>query len=377
MRGLPVALALATAVTLAGCGKKNQYVAPPPPTVGVAKPLARKVTPELVATGTVQAADSVDLVARVQGFVQSIGYTDGQPVKRGQVLFTIEPAPYQAKLQQAQSALVSAEAQLVQAQAEYKRQSELGARNVASQANVDQARAAMETARANVTSSQAGVALAGINLGYTRVTAPFDGVATAHLVSVGDLVGASGPTKLATVVRMRPIWVTFSLSEAEVQRIRADLTKAGQKLTDLSSIEVDVGLMTEQGTPHRGHLDYVSPTVDTATGTLGLRAVFNNANLPLLPGYFVRIRIPEHGFARQALLVPQAAVTTGQGGETVLVVGKDNIVEQRVVGTGEAEGSLRVIRTGLAAGDRVIVEGLGRVEPGERVAPRDVAMPGG
>jgi RND family efflux transporter MFP subunit len=202
-------------------------------------------------------------------------------------------------------------------------------------------------------------------------------VATAHLVSVGDLVGASGPTKLASVVRMDPIRVSFSLAETDVQRIRDDMDKAGLKLTDLAKVEVDVGLTTEQGTPHRGHLDYVSPTVDTATGTLALRAVFDNAARTLLPGYFVRVRIPETAFAAQALLVPQTAIGSGQGGETVLAVGKDNIVEQRIVQTGEAEGALRVIRKGLAPDDRVIVEGAARVEPGERVAPRDVAMPGG
>jgi RND family efflux transporter MFP subunit len=161
-----------------------------------------------------------------------------------------------------------------------------------------------------------------------------------------------------------------------VQRIRADMEKAGLKLTDLARVEVDVGLTTEQGTPHRGHLDYVAPTVDTATGTLALRAVFDNADRALLPGYFVRIRIPETAFATEALLVPQTAIASGQGGETILAVGKDNVVEQRVVQTGEAEGTLRVIRKGLAQDDRVVVEGAARVEPGERVAPRDVKMPG-
>jgi RND family efflux transporter MFP subunit len=370
-------LPLAASLALAGCGKKNEYVPPPPAEVGVAKPLSRMVVPQLDSTGTTEAYDAVDLMARVQGFVQSIDYTDGQAVKQGQVLFTIEPAPFQAQLLQAQASLDSAQAQLVQTQAEFDRQSQLGNKDFSSRSSVDQARAARDTARASVTSAQAGVALAGINLGYTRVAAPFDGVATAHLVSVGDLVGASGPTKLASVVRMDPIRVSFSLAETDVQRIRTDMEKAGLKLTDLARVEVDVGLTTEQGTPHRGHLDYVSPTVDTATGTLALRAVFDNADRALLPGYFVRIRIPETAFASEALLVPQAAIASGQGGETVLAVGKDNIVEQRVVQAGETEGALRVIRKGLAPDDRVIIEGAARVEPGERVAARDVPMPGG
>lgn len=376
-RKLPLAVALAAVMAISGCGKRNRFVPPPPPKVGVAAPVSRVVVPTISATGTVEAADSVDLVARVSGFVQSIDYADGSPVKKGQTLFVIEPAPYQAKLQQAQASLNSAEAQAAQAEAEFKRQSSLASSNVASRSSLDQARASMETAKANVTNAQAGVALAGINLGYTQVTAPFAGIATAHVVSVGDLVGASGPTKLASIVSLDPIWVSFSLSEPLVQRIRADLTKAGMQGTDLASVEVDVGLASEKGTPHKGHLDYASPTVDTSTGTLSLRATFDNPERVLLPGYFVRISIPEKHFAGPALLVAQRAITTGQGGETVLVVGKDDVVEQRVVETGESLGALRVIRSGLAAGDRVIVDGAGRVEPGERVAPHDAAMPGG
>lgn len=367
---------LCAAALLAGCGKKNEYAPPPPASVGVAKPVARQVVPQLETTGSMVAYDTVDLVARVQGFVQSIDYSDGQTVKQGQVLFVIEPAPYQAKLQQAQASLQSAEAQLVQAESEYQRQSNLGSKDFSSRSTVDQARATRDTDRANVTNAQAGVALAGIDLGYTRVAAPFAGVATKHLVSVGDLVGATGPTKLATVVRLDPIRVSFSLPESQVQRIRDDMNKAGLKLTDLDKVEVDVGLTTETGTPHRGHLDYVSPSVDTSTGTLELRAVLDNPTASLLPGYFVRVRIPENAFAAEALLVAQTSLAVGQGGSTVLVVDKDNVVEQRVVRTGDTQGALQVIESGLRPDDRVIVEGAARVEPGERVAPHDVAMPG-
>ncbi len=375
-RATGLASVLAVAL-LAGCGKKNTYVPPPPADVGVAHPIERTVVPRLETTGTTQAVESVDLMARVQGFVQSIDYTDGQRVKKGQELFLIEPAPYQAKLQQAQADLASAEAQLVRTEAEYQRQSQLGTKDFSSRAAVEQARAARDSARAGVTSAQAGVALAGINLGYTKVTAPFDGVMTAHLVSVGDLVGAAGPTKLASLVRTDPVWVTFSLAESELQRIRAELAKSGVRIDDLSKVEVDAGLMTETGAPHQGHLDYVSPVVDTATGTITMRAVFDNADRVLLPGYFVRVSIPEKFFAAKAMLVPQTALAIGQGGETLLVVDKDNVAQQRRVNTGQTEGSLQVITEGLSEGDRVIVDGAARVEPGEHVAPRDVAMPGG
>ncbi|MDE2580053.1 MAG: efflux RND transporter periplasmic adaptor subunit [Rhodospirillales bacterium] len=364
-------------VLLTGCRKHNSYAPPPPPKVGVAHPLEREVVPRLDATGTVTAYNDVDLEARVQGFVQSIDYKDGQQVTAGTRLFTIEPAPYTAKLQQAHASLEAAEAQYAQADAEYRRQSSLGRSDFASRSAVDQAKATRDTDKANIANAEAGVALASINLSYTHVTAPFAGVVTNHLVSVGELVGVSGPTKLASVVQLSPIYVTFSISEQDVQRIRADLARAGIQLSDTSKVPVEVGLMTEQGTPHQGVLDYAAPQVDPGTGTLALRAVFANKDRALLPGYFVRVRVPLKHLAARMMLVPAAALGTAQSGHYLLVVDKADMVEQRPVTLGPQEGSLQVIGSGLKPDDRVVVTGLSRAIPGAKVAPETAAISGG
>jgi multidrug efflux system membrane fusion protein len=373
LRGLAYTVALLA--LLAGCKRENAYVPPPPPQVGVAKPLARTVTPALEATGSTAAYNAADLVARIEGFVQSIDYKDGAAVKAGQPLFVIEPAPYEAKLQQAQSAVTSAQAQYAQTEAEFRRQASLGRSDFASRSTVEQAQAARDSNLANLQNQQAGVSLAQINLGYTRVLAPFDGVVTQHLVSVGALVGASGPTKLASIVQLDPIYVNFTVSEKDVQRIRADLVKDELTLADLGKITVEVGLMTEQGYPHSGVLDYAEPQVDSTTGTLTLRAVLANKDRALLPGYFVRVRIPQSRMAAPALLVPDTAISTSQAGPYVLVVDKDNIVQQRSVRTGQLVGALRVIEEGIGADDQVILTGLTRAIPGEKVAPVPAPLP--
>jgi membrane fusion protein, multidrug efflux system len=372
---LALLLAASAMPFLAGCRKQNAFVPPPPSHVGVATPVMHAVSPYLEATGNTTAYNQVDLVARVEGFVQSIDYKDGARVEAGKPLFVIEPAPYQAKLQQAEAAYASAQAQYVQSQAEFERQSTLGRRDFASQSVVDQARATRDTNQANAASQQAGIVLAQINLGYTTVAAPFAGVVTEHLVSVGDLVGVSGPTKLATIIQLVPIYVTFTVSEQDVLRIRANLAHAGLTFADLGKIDVEVGLMTEQGYPHRGVLDYVAPEVDSATGTLTVRAVLENKQAPLLPGYFVRIRIPENYQSAQAMLVPDAALGTTQSGRYLLVVNKDDVIEQRGVQTGQAYGPLRVIDSGLHPDDRVVIAGLARAIPGQKVVPQPTPMP--
>ncbi len=221
-----VVSAVILVAVLAGCKRQNAYVAPPLALVTVAQPLRQMVTPSIEATGNTVAHNQVDLVARVAGYLQSIDYQDGAVVHRGDTLFVIEPAPYQAKLQQAQAMLVSAEAQASQSQAEYDRQASLGSKDFSSKAAVDQALATRNTNRANVLNQKAAVSLAEINLGYTKVTAPFDGIVTAHQVAVGSLVGASGPTKLATIIQVDPIYVSFTVSEQDVLRIRASLHRA-------------------------------------------------------------------------------------------------------------------------------------------------------
>jgi multidrug efflux system membrane fusion protein len=349
---------------------ENAYVPPPPPQVGVAHPLRQEVTPYLETTGSLSAYNQVDLVARVQGFLQEIDYKDGAIVKRGDTLFVIEPAPFQAKLDQAQASLAAAQAQLTQAGAEYERQASLGRSDFASQSAVAQARATRDSDQANVKNQQAGVALAGINLAYTRVTAPFDGIVTAHLASMGDLVGVSGPTKLATIVQLDPIYATFNVSEQDVQHIRASLARLGLTPADLGKVPVEIGLMTEDGYPHAGTLDYAAPEMDTASGTLMVRGVFANADHALLPGFFVRVRVPMSRQSQNALLVPDRALGTDQTGRYLLVLNHDDVVEQRSVRVGQLVGSLRVIEAGLQPEDRVVVSGIQRAIAGEKVAPQ-------
>ena len=326
------------------------------------------VTTYLEATGSAASENSVNLIARVEGYVREIKYQDGTPVKKGAPLFVIEPEPYRVKLQQAQAAEEGAKATLVEAEAEFARQRDLQSKLVSTQANFDKARANRDTAHANVLQAKANVEAAEINLGYTQVTAPFDGVVTARRVSVGELVGGDQPNQLATIVQLHPIWVWFNISERDVQRIRAALAEHNQAVGQLiNKVPVDVQTQTETGYPHTGVIDYVNPTVDPSTGTLQIRGSLQNPGNALLPGYFVRVRVPLH--PKSALLVPQTALGTDQGGRYVLVVNKDHVVEQRRVQLGDAVGQLRIIENGLAPADRIVVAGIQDAIPGQKVSP--------
>jgi len=288
-------------------------------------------------------------------------------VKKGTSLFTIEPQPYKLKVDAAKASVVSAQATLTQAEAEYQRQAALVGKQVATQANYDKALAQRDSGQADLQSAQANEQQAEINLGYTNVTAPFDGVVSARQVSIGQLVGAnSPPTVLATIVQLDPIWVNFNASERDVLQVRAALASRGETTASLIGIPVEVGLQTEDGYPHKGKLDYVAPTVNASTGTLAARASLENADRALLPGYFVRVRIASRQ-QQPALLVPNVALGSDQGGPYVLVVNQDNVVEQRKVDAGQVVGDLRVIESGLGKDDRVIIGGIMRAIPGEKV----------
>jgi RND family efflux transporter MFP subunit len=358
---------------LAGCGQDNRYVAPPPPRVTVATPSQQTVTPYLEATGNSAAVNSADLVARVSGFIQEINYQDGTLVKKGAPLFTIEPEPYKVKLDQAKSAETGARASVKQTQTDLDRQTQLLARQAGTQVSYDQAVTARDNSQSSLQQAEANTRLAALNLEYANVTAPFDGVVTARQVSVGQYVGSTAtPTVLATIVQFDPIYVNFNVSEQDVLRIRADMARRGLTPEDLKKVPVEVGLQSESGYPHQGTLDYASPTVNQSTGTLAARAVLQNSNRILLPGYFVRVRVPV-GEPQNALLVPDAAVGSDQSGRYVLVVDKDNTVEQRKVEIGQAVDDKRVIEKGLTAQDRVVVAGVLRAIPGQKVDPETQA----
>jgi len=354
---------------LSAC-EQNSFVAPPPPKVEVAVPLQRSITRYLEATGNTAPIKNVDLVARVQGFLQSIEYKDGAFVKEGTTLFTIEPETYKLKLEQAQAAEAGTQASVKQADADFKRQTELVQRQAVSQATLDTSTAARDNAQATLQQAQVNTKIAAVNYGYTKVVAPFDGIVSAHLVSVGELVGAaSPPTQLATIVALDPIYVNFNVSEQDVLRIRAEAARRGMSANDLRQLPVEVGLQTETGYPHKGKLDYASPTLNQSTGTLAVRGVLPNPDRVLLPGYFVRVRVP-FDEQKDALLVPDVALGTDQAGRYLLVVNAENVVEQRKVQVGQSEVGLRVIEAGLKPDDRVVTAGLLRAIPGQKVDPQ-------
>ena len=355
-------------VGLSGC-EQNSFVPPPPPKVEVAPPVQRAITRYLETTGNTAPIKSVDLVARVQGFLQSINYQDGTFVKQGTTLFTIEPETYKLKLDQAQAAEVGAQATVKQAEADYKRQVDLVQRQAVSQATLDTSTSTRDNAQASLQQAQANTRIAEVNYGYTNVTAPFDGIVSSHLVSVGELVGAASPTQLATIVALDPIYVNFNVNEQDVLRVREEARKRGMTSNDLKQLPVEVGLQTETGFPHKGKLDYASPTLNQSTGTLAVRGVLPNPDRVLLPGFYVRVRVP---FDQQqdALLVPDVALGSDQSGRYLLVVNGDNVVEQRKVQTGQLEGDLRVIESGLKPDDRVVTAGLLRAIPGQKVDPQ-------
>lgn len=359
-------LAAGMLVVMTGCKPTNKFEPPPPPKVTVAEPLQQKITHYVMATGNLAPVNQVDLVARINGFLQGIGYTDGDRVKKGANLFTIEPRPYLMKLQQAQASQASIAAQLKQAEDEYYRQSTLGKQDFASQSKVDEALAKRDATRADLQQAEANTEEAAIQYTYTQVNAPFDGAVTAHLVSVGEYVGGTTPTKLATIVQLDPIWVNFSISEQDVLRIRASLAKRGIKITKETVIPVEIGLQTETGYPHAGKIDYIAPEVDQKTGTLALRGVFDNKEFALLPGYFARVRVPVERDI-EAMLVPDIAIGTDQLGSYLLLVNDQGVVEQRRVKTGALQGESRVIESGLKAGEKVIVNGMQRAVPGQKV----------
>jgi RND family efflux transporter MFP subunit len=367
---VPIRMApLLVLALLAACGEKNTYVAPPPPKVTVQKPVQRSITNYLEATGNSAAVNTADLVARVPGFVDSIGYKDGDTVKKGKVLFTIEPEPYDLKLKQAQAAQASAQATLKNAQLDYERQAKLVTSGSVSKSTLDSSTATRDSAQGALQQAEVNTKLAAINVDYAHVSAPFDGLVTARQVSVGDYVGGNGAaTVLASIVELDPIYVNFSISERDVLVLRAEVRRRGLTPADLKKVPVDVGLQTEPGYPHEGHLDYAAPQIDPSTGTLTARAILENPKHVLLPGMFVRVRVPI-GEQKNALLVPDIALGTDQGGRYLLTVGKDDVVAQRNVTIGPLEGTLRVIEKGITADDNVIVAGIQRAIPGQKVEP--------
>jgi RND family efflux transporter MFP subunit len=362
------------AIALSGCGPRNQFVAPPPAKVVVAQPAQKPVTLFIYLTGNTAAYRTANLVARVQGYLESIDYKDGAAVKKGTQLFGIERDTFQAQVDLAKAQVAHDQAVLGEAQIDLTRYQTLQQeKSIAAQQAEDQA-FVVEQDKATVGIDQANLETANINLGFTKVLAPFDGIVTNHQVDIGNLVGAAGPTTLATIVQTDPIYVYFTLSEPQFLAIRRSNAKAGlpvstADLTYLASIPVEIGLQDEEGYPHKGHLDYVSPQVDPTTGTVAVRALFDNKDDALLPGLFVRVRGPI-SHQDKALLTRNNAIGTNQEGSYVLVVGADNVVSRKIVKTGQKQGQLVIIDSGLDPGDWVVIEGIQQAFPGAKVEPQ-------
>lgn len=372
---LAVAVAL-MALTLAACGEKApQGGAMPPPEVGVVTvtPTSVPIVNEL--PGRLEGVRTAEVRARVEGIVLSRNYREGGEVKAGQVMFRIDPAPYQAQLASAKASLARAEANAVAARQKAERYKPLVAVNAVSKQEYDEAVAAAGQASAEIASAKAAVTTAQINLGYTTVTAPISGRAGRALVTEGALVGNGEATRLALVEQVDPIWVTFTQPATEVMKLRRAI-ESGQ----VQGVNggATVRLFLEDGTQYdqTGKLLFSDMTVDPSTGAITLRAQFPNPRRELLSGTYVRVRV-EQGVDQNAMTVPQRALIRNAQGASVLVVGADGNVAAVPVKTSRAVGDRWVISEGLKGGEKVIVEGLQKVKPGApaRAVPFQAAAP--
>ena len=346
---------LALAILMPGCGKPRTAAGQRPPTVTVSQPLQEDVTDYVELTGTVTPYRSVDLVARVTGYLQTVDFEDGTMVKEGQLLFQIEPDTYKQDLALAQAALL-------RAQAEYDRQLGLIKENATATANVERWLSERDQAAAQVE-------LARLNLGYTRVTAPFAGRIGRHLVDPGNLVGPSVNTKLATLDQLEPIYVYFNLNERDTLQAVAIMRQRGlEPRENIGKTPVFVGLQNQAGYPQEGTLDFADTGISTSSGTMQLRGVFDNKNHALIAGAFARVRIPLGG-PKPMLVVPTSAIGNDQEGDYVLGVGPGEIVTRLAVVKGPVVTNGCAIRSGLNAQARLIVNGMMRAKPGDKVTP--------
>jgi RND family efflux transporter MFP subunit len=366
---------LTACAAVSGCGTPTAPVAAPPkpPEVVVTLPVVRQVTDYEDFTGRTEAKAAVEVRARVTGYLERVLFKEGTEVKQGDPLFEIDPRPYQAELQRAEATLAQSQARLRRCERDLKRANDLLPQNAISQDDFDQISGDRDEAAAAVKLAEASRDLAQLNLSFTRVTAPITGRISRQLIDPGNLVKAD-ETALTTIVSMDPIYAYFDQDERTLLRVRR-LVRAGVlKTIQESAVPVLLGLVDEEGFPHEGRIDFADNRVDAMTGTLRLRGVFANPQRMLSPGLFVRIRLPI-GAPHAAVLVSDQALGTDQGQSFVYVVNSKNEVVHHTVTVGPLEGGLRVIEQGLAKDERVIVNGLQRVRPGVKVAPRLLEPP--
>ena len=343
-----------------------------PPKVAVVQPKAEAVTNYVELTGNAAAITSANLVARVEGYLESQNFQDGAVVKKNELLFKIQQDQYKAQLIQAQAQVQAANAGIEYARTEIARYRALVKQEAAAQTEVDHWVYEKASGEAKLLGAQAQVTLAQLNLGYTEIRAPFDGQMSKAQIYPGNLVGSPGQqsTALATIYQIDPIYVVANLGEQDALKIRQNLDQRRLTQADLPKIPIQVALQNETDFPRHGVLEYVSPGLDPATGTLLIRGKVDNPNRDLLPGFFVRIRLPMERGAQSTLLVPDGALQEDQGGRFLLAVNKDGVVDKRYVQLGELFNGLRAITSGVTAEDRIIVGDLWRVSPGQKVTPQ-------
>jgi len=367
--------ALLTAIALlAGCG---QEPAPSgggemqPPEVTVAPPALEEITEWDEYTGRFQAIESVEVRARVSGYLESIHFTDGDMVEKGDLLFVIDPRPFEAALAAAEARRAEAEARLEVAERDLERASDLLKDGNISKQVYDQRRAERDAAAATLAGSQADVRSARLDLDFTRVEAPVSGLISREFVTVGNLVsgGTADSTLLTRINSIDPIYLFFDADEAAyLKYIRLD--RAGLRPSSRGAANrVRVSLVDEEGFPHAGRMDFVDNQIDPATGTMRGRAILPNPEQLMMPGMFARVRLAGRG-PYEALLVPDSAIATDQARRVLFVVDEENIARARPVETGPKALGLRVIRSGVEPDDRVVINGLQRVRPGVEVAPQ-------
>ena len=351
---------------VSGCSRAPQPVELPAPDVTVAHPVKQDVIKYLEYTGSTSALESVDLRARVQGFLESVNFEPSSLVKKDDLLFVIDPKPYKAKVEQAQATLEARKASLGLAQVEEDKAKQLESKEAISQLKYLEAKAKRDVAKANVAKAQADLDAAQLDLDYTQVKSPIAGRVGRNLVDVGNLVGATEKTLLTIVVNDSSVYVYFNVSELDLlPLIRKHRVEAKSPSEREEKVLAFIGLADEKGYPHEGILDFADTKVDSSTGTMRVRAVVKNPTGILLPGLFVRVRVPID--KNPALLVPDVAIMADQGGRYVMVVDDKDVAEQRRVTTGQLVDRMRVVAQGLKETDRVIVNGIQRVRPGAKV----------
>jgi len=371
--------ALLVCIFGAGCGRETKVVAPPPAEVSVSQPVAESVQETLEFTGRTSAIHSVEVRARVTGYITKVAFEAGALVKTGDLLFEIDPREYQANVLRAEGDVARLRAQLARAQAEVGRNQQLRPSGAASARELERAVAEQGAAEGDLKAKLAQLDLARLDLEYTRVTAPIDGRVSKAEITEGNLVvvGASGGPLLTTVVSIDPIYVNFDADERALIRIRkAAIARGGTATPEKVRADhrpVFVALAEENDFPHRGTIDFVDNQIDPSTGTVHVRAVVQNSDRLLDPGLFVRVRLPVSD-PQPGLLVTDRAIGTDQDRKYVLVVNDKNVVEYRAVKLGATYDGLRAVAEGVAASDWVIVNGIQRARPGTTVTPQKVSM---